>query len=350
MLNLTELDESIKLRCLSRLQTTRHPLIMQMRRKIDLSDYLNPRCKSKSDAFLTKSLNILSRVRKESSNEPNLAGNRLLIGLIKETPIKNMINRVGKTSLAYFSIRRRGHDQLGLLTRQELRDLERFVDDKEQLRLAYKILETRDWRRPDEADRWTIPGKQKLYYLKNLTSKDIRVITRKWEPICVFKAGIIMNPVTSANYFHKVSKLTSTAHKNAILRALHGDVYTNERLFRFGLKDSPLCDRCNETDTLEHRLNECRKVEEITRLLTGKTNRLGNLNERNVLEMRENLLATYKDADLATLTIHAEIVRIVCSTSDLGNPGQIIKRSVETIIAKESNNEVKRELKSLFGL
>lgn len=42
-----------------------------------------------------------------------------------------------------------------------------------------------------------------------------------------------------------------------MLRLLHGDIYTADRLVRFGLSDSDLCRRCFEKETIMHLLTDC---------------------------------------------------------------------------------------------
>jgi len=349
MLDLTELDDSIKLRSLGRMMTSNHPLTVQIRNKLNFNNYLKPSCETQSDTYLNKALGILSRVRIAGASDTRLEGNRILIGLLKNIPLRDLINANGKSSLAYFRIRQLGATQIGDLNPATLNTIERFFNDRRlTYRLVAETLRTGDWRRPTESDKLTIPGKGTLYDIRKTSAKAIRTLIFTKDPICLFKSGIILDPISSINYFNKVSKLTSVAHRNTLLRALHGDIYTNERLFRFGMRDNPQCTRCNSVDTLEHRLNECPRVIDIVNALTQKTLMLGDRAYRLNVEIRDHLMATYSDVDVITLTLHAEVTRLVCSTSELTNPTSILDRMIKMLIKKESDNEIKNQLTALL--
>ena len=53
--------------------------------------------------------------------------------------------------------------------------------------------------------------------------------------------------------FRIVNKLTSTRAKDLILRLVHGELYSKERLYRYQLVDTPMCPRCNQIETLVHK-------------------------------------------------------------------------------------------------
>jgi hypothetical protein len=59
------------------------------------------------------------------------------------------------------------------------------------------------------------------------------------------------------SYFYNLSKTISTGNKSRMLRLLHGDVYTAERLVRFGLSEIDRCRRCFQKETIDHLLIEC---------------------------------------------------------------------------------------------
>ena len=99
--------------------------------------------------------------------------------------------------------------------------------------------------------------------LSTLTSKEIRLAQSSKTPILDFKLGIKLTSSESVNWGTRIKKLTSTRHKNSLLRALHGEVYTGERLLRFGLRDSDRCPRCDESESLQHKLMTCAYTERI---------------------------------------------------------------------------------------
>jgi hypothetical protein len=61
----------------------------------------------------------------------------------------------------------------------------------------------------------------------------------------------------------KVGQLRSVKLKNLSLRIINGDVYSRERMHRFGMIDSPLCQSCGEVDTIRHHLLECNTAKKI---------------------------------------------------------------------------------------
>jgi hypothetical protein len=100
----------------------------------------------------------------------------------------------------------------------------------------------------------------KLARLSLLTSKDFRMNNSDEDAqiICIYKSGLVLTPGEVLNWTRKVKKLTSTRHRNALLRVAHADIFSNSRLFRFGLINEPKCCNCsNPNETLIHRLIEC---------------------------------------------------------------------------------------------
>jgi hypothetical protein len=350
MLDLSDLDDSIKMRSLGRLLNSNHPVLTQLRNKINFSNYLCPTCPVTTDKYLVRSLKLLGKARIQGCQGNNLDGNRILNGLIKSISIKNLLNQNGLNSLAYFRLRMNGKSFIGDLTSEDFRSLERFVTTYEQAKDRIKMaLNTRDWLQPSEANRLTIPGKDKLHNIRTLTSKDFRTLLNSNIPLCIFKSGNLFTPQDSVNYFDKVSKLTCVAHRNILLRALHGDLYTNDRLNRFGLRNDPFCSRCGGVDTLDHRLNECPKVEILVNLLVTKTSKFGDRHVRMQLDTRDKLMANFSDVDGATLAVHAEALRLINGTSNLDAPELAIMRIVKTLISREGNEMIKKKLKSLLA-
>jgi hypothetical protein len=54
---------------------------------------------------------------------------------------------------------------------------------------------------------------------------------------------ILLSRDEHAAYFAKVKKLVNTRNKNGLLRLLYGDVYSGDRLVRFGLAENDRCRR-----------------------------------------------------------------------------------------------------------
>ncbi len=89
----------------------------------------------------------------------------------------------------------------------------------------------------------------------SLTSKALRDILFHRKP--ALPKIIIIDDDILPLYFGALNKLISTQNKSRMLRLLQGDVYTAEKLVRFGLSENDRCKRCFEKETLMHLLMDC---------------------------------------------------------------------------------------------
>ena len=73
--------------------------------------------------------------------------------------------------------------------------------------------------------------------ISTLSSKELRLNAYPMDEklICIYKLGMILTPGEVKHWTRSIKKLASSRHKNIILRIAHGDIYSNERLCRFGL-------------------------------------------------------------------------------------------------------------------
>ena len=132
----------------------------------------------------------------------------------------------------------------------------------------------------------------------------------------------------------KLRKLTSTRHKNVLLRAMHGDVFSNERLYRFGLRDSPACANCQEQlETVQHRLVECPKAREAWQKLEDIKTRLG-LSTLSDLTI-ENLVGAKDRLNKIELAIQAELIHKLMTKSDGYCPNQLAKAATLLVCSSE---------------
>ena len=100
--------------------------------------------------------------------------------------------------------------------------------------------------------------------------------------------------------------MTSTRHKNVLLRAIHGDIFSNGRMFRFGLIPDPKCLNCHDqSESSLHRLIECPKAAEAWELLERAKLRL-NLQPLSDMSI-ENLLGAKDRVNRLELTLNAEL-------------------------------------------
>jgi hypothetical protein len=347
MLSVSELDDSLKLKALARLMETKHPMLSIIKRKLDLANFFNPKCKISIDRVTNRALVLLAIDRAKLYNLEQLEGNRLFIRVVKNIRIRSAVNMQGLRSIIYRVTNQNGKHILGNLDRNELSLLGRYFIDKRLYELCGKII---DYRTEPmvEGDRETYLIRNKLVPLSNISSKEFRMERASRDPICIFKVGIILTPNESLSYMQKIKKLTSVRHRNVLLRVLHGDVYTNERLYRFGLTDSPNCDRCQELDTLEHRLKNCSATSPLVAALIELTNKCRTTIEDNEDELNKILMAN-KSESIGALALHAEIIGLIISKKNI--PMEVtpyLTRLVEALVRKEGNTRIKNEIKALL--
>ena len=144
----------------------------------------------------------------------------------------------------------------------------------------------------------------------------------------------------------RLRRLTSTRHKCALMRVAHGDVYTNSRLFKFGLINDPKCANCDAlNEDLDHRLIECRQAVEAWRLLDEKLEIIGaqaatELTMGGILGAKDD----YQRSKLP-LTIKAELVsRLMRKGGQTYCPRVMVKASLKTILNAEKLTQEQREL------
>lgn len=191
--------------------------------------------------------------------------------------------------------------------------------------------------------------KKKWLSLDELSTKQIRNCIKVDEPICLFKSGIAVNVTESLNIFEKLNKLTSSRHKSLYLRFIHGDIYTNEKLFRFGMRESPNCNHCEGVDTLDHRLLNCEYWNELVRNITGITARLTSSDITNN-EPIQLALGAYTSTSITALTIHAELLAMIYQYN---SPIVSVARSTHSLLrnlyTKESNVKIKDKIGNLLN-
>ena len=163
------------------------------------------------------------------------------------------------------------------------------------------------------------------------------------------KIGLILTPNEALNLFSVINKLTSTKCKDVLLRLLHGELYSKERLFRYQLVDAPTCPRCDEIETLSHKYIECDYVKEIWRRTFQLKDKLRISTGNDTLLER---IFCSNEPNLSILTVHSEIlnrIRYLNPSSNFLTLPVIIARNATAKIARiETKQEVKEALYNLL--
>ena len=345
MLDIAELDESLKIKALSRMLTSEHPFLKILCEKLNISSYLNPTSAVPRmvDPVMDKGLDLLIADRNKVWDCQSLNTDRNILASIRELELKAIVNRRGQGGIGFFRVWARGARKVKDLTLPELDLIRRHV-------LPYKIDKLRraialNIRPPD-------PDFYRTYYtgsrhkpLDLLTTREIRALRSNKEPIVEFKLGLSITPNESSNWGQRLRKLTSTRHKNSLLRALHGDVYTKVKLHRFGLSDTNTCSKCGGIEDLEHKIISCDYAKRIWDTSIPIIRKLNELNDPN--EDRIKLITgTSKNTSLASMTLIAELIQTILylrhDQNYLVRPKLIVIRAIKNLSVKEGNHKIRR--------
>ena len=352
MLDIKELDASLKLRALGRLLTTNHPFLVMVRNKLDLSDFFNPETRTNLDELTERGIELLKMDRNRHLTSTTLTTNTYFLKGVKQIRIRKLLTNNGHLSLAWHALLVRGIRTINDLSVVELGTLERFIDRQliNNLRAATRL--PNNLHAGFDLSACVIIG-DKFRNLATLSSKDIRLSRQDSTPITIFKMGPIMNPLQGMNWGYTLAKLTSTKHKDLILRLAHGELYSKERLHRYRLIDNPLCSRCGDIENLQHKYFDCPYIKEIWRralILTDRYRRSIEPGETLI----EKVLCCTREPLKATLTIHAEIIgRIRQLRDDDANllmlPKLFVKKAVEWTLRRELDTGIKDSIKELLN-
>ena len=187
-------------------------------------------------------------------------------------------------------------------------------------------------------------GENRLSRISTLTCKAIRVSrTNEGDSmINTFKIGIILTPGELISWTRKIRSLTSTRHRNIILRVAHGDIFSNSRLCRFGLRPDSNCANCPElVESIKHRIVECPKAQEAWSLLAEAKDTL-NMNSLSDTSI-ENVLGAKDDLTKLELTLQAELVLRLSTKGDGYCPRQLVHSVITFIGNVETLNEADKE-------
>ena len=181
--------------------------------------------------------------------------------------------------------------------------------------------------------------------MHSMTTKQIRESRATHEQICLFKFGLALTPLESTNWLYRLKKLTSVKHQNILLRIAHGEIYTKEKLCRYGLIELPTCPRCDQVETLRHKFIEC---EYIARIWTEFNVKMGLTDNEDPIN---RIMGAYRNCNRAILTVTAEtLLRIFQLKSDqtyLLRPKLFIKLIIQHLQKVESHLETKDLLKTI---
>ena len=345
MLDIVELDESLKLRALSRLTISDHPFVKLVRAKLKLESYFAPSIDAEVDPVSQQGIEILRRDRGKMWADRSLDTDRRLIAAIRETNIKEVVTTRGQGSLAFFLPWARGARKVRDLTIRELERLSRHVaaDKTTKLKIAIRCNLP-----PPEENFYKMYKVKQLYKpLGKISSQEFRNSRNPKDSINTFKVGISPADKESLTWGLRIRKLTNTSHKALLLRVAHGDIYTQDKLFRYGLKDTNKCPRCDEIETLKHKIVDC----EYASRIWAQTDRVVSCMIDAKFQNQDSLvkaLGMSKEDTIATLTLKAEVMQTILRLKPDQNYLLHPKLLVHNILKRLSIKERKQELRQVF--
>ena len=128
------------------------------------------------------------------------------------------------------------------------------------------------------------------------------------------------------------------------MRIAHSDVYTNERLHRFGLINNPKCVSCDEpSENLNHRLIDCWSARETWQLLERAISQMG-LDPLENITLEGIMGINYDPHDFKlALTLRAELISRLMSRGDKTyHPRALVRTCLKTILIVEKLTVVQK--------
>ena len=337
MLDIRKLGASLDLRSYGRLMCTNHPFLVQIKQLLDVKDPFNVIAPKMADGKLKHSLvimneqrlNMLKWPREKLVSEPNFAD------IVLGTKLASILTAQGRQSLLYYAVHtRHNFPKLRDLTIAEYRGLKRFVKYPDLRPIAEDLLSQQLVQAATHLDALNCyPLKSMaLVNVTNLSSKSLRLNRETIEDqmICIYKVGLILDPGEVISWTRRMKKLTSTRHRNLLLRVAHGDIFSNERLHRFGLTDEPKCLNCPEpVESILHRIIECPLARQAWEELERFKPRAG-LTPLTDLSL-ENLLGAKDHISKIELALQAELLHKLTSINKISCPIRLAKAVVKFI-------------------
>ena len=351
MLDVVELDESLKIKALSRILKTNHPFLKILKEKLDLSTYFLPSTvvPKNIDQVFDKGIDLLRKDRDQTWAMEALNNDRNYLAAIRALSLRTVVDRRGQGGIHFFRLWARGARKVGDLAPLDLNSIRRHLIPSQWDKLNRAVAVDPGPPSPEFSASYFTGTKHKP--IESITSKEFRNIRSKRELILEFKLGLSLTPLESKNWGRRLNRLTSTRHKNSILKALHGDVYTMDRLHRFGLKDTDRCPRCNEKEDLEHKILSCEYTALIWDHAIPFIRKLNTLNDPQT-ERLKLITASAKDSSLAAMTLTAELIQTILQLKQdqtyLVHPKFLVRRAIKNICVREGKREIKESFIELM--
>ena len=166
---------------------------------------------------------------------------------------------------------------------------------------------------------------------RHATSKSIRLSASLRDSLIVPKLHI--TPAQTAHLAKMTVKIKSIRLKNLLLRIIHDDIFTAQKLFDKGITDSDLCCKCGQRENIEHLIFECWYSAQIWTRLRQIYDHVENRSNPRIT----GLEFIFNDRiNRVKLNLHLELIRLL-QNKDRPRilPRTLIKSALENLIVTE---------------
>ena len=351
MSNVAELGSALNLKAYGRLLMTKHPFFAQVKRLLNCSDFFNVTLNYPVDLKVKEGISLLNKERRKILSWPieSILRNVNLRALLQNHKLRHLLTPAGCQSLNFFILNNRiPNPCIGQLTALDIRAIQRHLRYPGILGIINAIVNRplNVQINPDLLD--LIPTKELMIAkVSALSSKAIRLNLNADQSITSYKLCPTLDPGEVLAWTRRTKRLTSTRHKNILLRTIHGDIFVNSRLCRFGLLNEPKCVNCPEpNETITHRLKDCPKAVESWQLLEEAKARLelSSLTDRSI----ESLLGIKDNLTKLELALNAELIHKLSTRSEVYCPKAVVKSVLKFIsYAEKLGSDMKEKIESL---
>ena len=130
MLDIVELDESLKIRALARILLTEHPFLKILKDKLNFSNFFNPHANFPKliEPIVDKGLELLSQDRNRLWIVNKLDNDRHFLAAVRDLALKEVVDRRGQGSINYFTVWTRGRRKVGDLNNQDFELIRTYIN------------------------------------------------------------------------------------------------------------------------------------------------------------------------------------------------------------------------------
>ena len=341
LIDLKDVGRALDLRAYGRLLNSQHPFFVQIKRLLLPNEVLNIKVNGVVDGKLKSAIKYLNEDRKLilKWSPDQIVSNVQLREVLMGSKVRDLLTPAGRLSLNFFVLSRTiPNPKLNQLNMLQFNSISKFLPSQNLVQAVQRLVGT------NPLNVVNVIGNLNLYPTRpgvmvdiaGLSSKEFRTARSKDEELMinVFKLGPILTPGELAAWTKSVKKLTSTRHRNILLRAMHGDIYSNSRLHKFKLRDAPNCCNCPElVETRLHRLVECPKAieawNELNRIKASLS--LNTLSDNSI----ENVVGAKDRVSKLELALQAELILKLSTKSDGYCPSQLVRSAVLLVCNSE---------------